>query len=714
MTSSSRTVGLSATALLILALALAGCGDDDGGGDAGGPGDQGGGSGGSGGGAGGAGGDGGGGPDECPCDPNEHCDTATNLCEPGCRADADCAPGDVCNTETSQCETPPPPCTRDDMCGPNTGLRCDLETGDCVPADDCEGDFTCPNTTVCPDIESCVCVADTTQPHGGSCWRRRNVCETCATDEECGDSQTFDKPRECVSYNFGGTPANVCLPRRGAGSCPAGTIPGNAEDGTLGHCVPQTGDCAALRPCDGDEDCTDPAAPVCDRARQICIPGCEYNFETQRTDGCAPGKVCHAKPEYLQAQLLSDCATVGLYGIGRCDDPCESDADCTGIDPSFVCRQDGAERRCRPDGCLDDRECPEGAGDFRGYCDPNTFSCQFGNCRTGPDPRNGCGAEDPYQDCAVTHKCVEDASQPLGYGVCILKNCIDNGGAALDCRIGQFCAGEPMKDLLTGQEEGSPLTPPAGVPVGVCYDMDTPAWCASGCGASEDCRAASIYGDPNNPDWCLFDLNGDGAGECTWGCEYGAQCPGRWGCSSAGLEVQCEGLRECQADADCGAGNRCVDLMVNGRVYANWPQGVTPFRVCECSDTDACPAGFTCNDGIGTMGLDPADEATFEQVQARYCAASTGCGDGGSCEFYGKYNQPAQQGDPPTPKFQCGCGQGTAATCPTSITSPDYLAEEASRCGTTVTDRFFCVGGQMCQPRLYTDSNGDQVCGVPP
>ncbi|WP_373045982.1 hypothetical protein [Vulgatibacter sp.] len=686
------------------------------------------------GGSGGTGGTGGtqtGCEEDADCDNGQRCNLETNLCENRpCEIDSECNEDEICIEGACR-----PMCKIDSDCGFNNGTRCDDDAesetyGRCIPGEPCQGDVTCGTTAgyeYCDNIGVCVCVPDDSVGEfmTGVCRRRTPFCSPCNSSADCGpDRVIFNQPAECKTYTYDDGDANVCLPKKGTGACPAGMVPANQETHPhlAGYCVPQTQDCSDMSPCVTNEDCAgNPEAPICDRTRQICIPGCKYDFDIKRSQGCAPNEVCHATPGNLDPELLADCSTVGLFGQGQCGSQCETDQDCLAYDESggFVCKQEAGspEKRCRPAGCLDDKECPEG-GVFLGYCDIKADytqnSCVTDTCRPGIDPRAGCGADEPYEDCNADYKCV--AGGGTGRGECVEKNCIDHGGAANGCRLGEFCAGEPLLNMMTGEEEGTPVTPPENVPPGECYAL-TPLdrWCGTGCGSNDDC-VDGPYSYTDTPGICM--VHPDNQPRCNWGCEYSAECPGRWTCSSAGLELGCDGLKICEADADCGTGNRCVEPQVGGRRFTNWGDAA-PFKVCECSDTGACGAGFSCNAGIATAATDPGTPDSFEKRTARYCAANDGCGTNGSCEWFGNLVAPGP-GAPPEPVYRCGAtpegssfpGAGTPVQveCPSSDAQGNFVRQ-----GKTMRDQYMCVYSSVCQPRYYLDTATDElVCGAQP
>src|SRR5690606_21993082 len=146
----------------------------------------------AGGGGGGAGGDGG-----TPVTPCEDHD--------------DCQAWERCDEKEKICV---PKCTRDRECGLNTGLRCDTETGLCVPGEPCDQSFNCGthrDFDYCKTAR-CYCQPDESMqngdpPRNGVCWRLSSICSECESDEECeGGSSGV-----CVPYNYNDETRNVCL-----------------------------------------------------------------------------------------------------------------------------------------------------------------------------------------------------------------------------------------------------------------------------------------------------------------------------------------------------------------------------------------------------------------------------------------------------------------------------------------------------------------------
>jgi hypothetical protein len=161
--------------------------------------------------------------------------------------------------------------------------------------------------------------------------------------------------------------------------------------------------------------------------------------------------------------------------------------------------------------------------------------------------------------------------------------------------------------------------------------------------------------------------------------------------------------------------------MVNGKVFTAWAQTPDaddpsiihyqqPFKVCSCKDAHTCGAGAVCNLGIATR--DP-DQPTVEVD--RYCAVGSDdlCGPGGSLEFWGEAQWDQQYNA--YPEFNCSCGSGTNASCPAIGPQGTVLQDSPTRCGQTLRDQNYCVGGQVCNPKGFAPEPGaEQVCGIQP
>lgn len=615
-----------------------------------------------------------------------------------CHSSSDCLSAERCDATTERCV---PKCTADNQCPRDSGTRCDEGSGECVSGEHCQHDFNCgtdPAHEYCKGID-CVCVDDASVLAAGAkvrgiCRRPAAICEPCVESNECGEGLITAREAGCRTFLNGEGPEGVCLPKQGR-RCPPGML---AADRTTnpdlaGFCIPQGGDCGSLTACESDRDCPDPEQPACDLVRQVCTPGCSFDVLARQTEGCSPGQVCNAKPQWLEPSLLDSCETAHLFGLGTCSASCESDTECRAIDPSFVCKNDGGGSRCRPEGCVDDSECRSGLPGFSGFCELRTGQCVMDACRLGVDSTQGCGNEKTHDDCETIYKCVGGEGER--YGGCEEKNCIEQGGALAACNVGNFCAGEPFRDPITQEVLTRLVETPPGVEAGSCYAMPRAAWCEASCEEPSDCLQGGPTFYPDSPSACgEFGLDHS---ICFWGCEYQQECPSAWSCSSKGLELECgfrspgAGLQRCEEDEDCASGGRCVAPIFNGI------EQHVEFKVCACGDDDACSSGYDCNAGVATANL-RVGEPDYMKVKARYCSNSTPCGPEGSCEWFGVLEEYSTgTGSVTAPVFQCANApaamEGAEARCPARDSKGQVV-----RAGKSASDQFLCVYSSICQP----------------
>lgn len=454
-----------------------------------------------------------------------------------CHQDADCAPTDFCQASTGKCLAAKP-------CQSNE--QCDSED---------EKDYCAYGGCFCDPARN-----------GGSCRPRFHLCQPCTRDLECGNDRFLylNYTASCTSDPKG---AKVCLPLKATG-CPPGYV-GSTTD----VCNPGGGSCDAAAPCTKDAECDATGErPVCDVRRGFCIAPCVFDYQRAQSD-CPPGQECHLEPQLLQASNPN-------FGGGKCGPSCDGAAApyvCPTTDDarSTVCAEDGSAlaatrpRRCRPAAphCIRDQDCPGEAGAHsKGYCDRTTLDCQTGCRREG--------------DCDSGYHCLENQ--------CVQKTCLENGGAAIACSLGQFCCGET---------DGP--TCPTGVGRGACYDAANPPWCGS-CDLSADTPGGSARPQPSA---CVaFTDKAGTARKMQWhSCEEGkpAECPRSWICTPF--------LQFCKVDADCGASGQCGDIDAGD---------AGKYKGCVCASGKTCPSPATC--GVDKTGASTGVcEANW--CDMRYC-----------------------------------------------------------------------------------------------
>jgi hypothetical protein len=496
-------------------------------------------------------------------------------------------------------------CSVDDDCGPKE--RCS-EAGACMPAVPCDDPSNCPPANDQDEIHmycdntvglGCRCVVPSGETKG-VCKRRLPPCAPCTEDEQCGNDPLYfqnawHEPGHCVTLDG----VKVCLEYFVSGGikCPCGqSVPIDSKN----YCAPQgsPASCAAgqFLCCQTDGNCP-PEHPLCSGGR--CKDICWYDFQKDETIGCRADKVCNVDPSFLNP-------TNKNYGAGSCSSPCTDDAACTPIRDDFVCRSEPkSDKRCRPEGCLDDFECMNPETDsgkptfpYLGYCERQTGVCecheptnpnQSCNCRPGTNPVTST----PYKDCRDGFKCW----QPSGAepGQCIEKDCIENGGAQSYCGWTQFCCGEDRDS-----DPGTPYEPCvdlAGTTIladyGKCYNAPNPPWCTA-CeptltSGATDWLACNKPGYPTStkdPNFCL-DFGKDAKGKargnsCIFACISSKQCPAGFHCSDRGFEL------DCSSDAAaCGTGGNCTDTGMKD-------QNGNAIKWCKCTNAGVkgpeCPA----------------------------------------------------------------------------------------------------------------------------
>lgn len=493
----------------------------------------------------------------------------------------------------------PPPCASDfDDCGEKES--CNLATGECVAAGPCDPQYGFANCNydsngqnapgagcLMTGPEDCVC-----DPADGACKKRRQLCEPCTSDEECGANPMYDKPAFCADFAGG----KFCLNEAGPMGCPQGYLPDDAGD----WCVPNSGTCTQVDVCTKDADCP-PVTPVCNLTTGTCAKGCGFNLDTGDSS-CPTGKVCDMD--------------------GKCRAPCDPANDsCAEINPDYVCKEDvGGVHRCRYDGCIDTRECETTNPDdpYTGFCDLTVHECVFDRCR--PE-NNALNNENP--DCRVGHFCDPVTS------TCIKMDCVQRGGAAIACGINHICCGECRNAVLKDpNRDACDPTPcdgtetPAGNPYyDGCVVAPNPPWCQS-CQEDSECSTPNPKEKPQDGNIC-------NQGLCLPTCATDRDCATRWQCNY--MFIGCDPTQSGQ----CGANGACVDdgswgaeCTAAGDCPENWDCVEQPS-----SGTNKCHSEFwvcDCNpDGAGGNDANCPDSTrcamTNRSTGANRCVASKVC-----------------------------------------------------------------------------------------
>ncbi|MHB8872599.1 MAG: hypothetical protein ACYC8T_02830 [Myxococcaceae bacterium] len=484
-------------------------------------------------------------------------------------------------------------CVRDDDCAVfNQGLRCDEATGVCIGSRGCNDDTNCDSVDEADYCYhyglQCRCVQEENDAgFSGVCRRRHAVCDQCTSDVECGNSGVFDPPGACRALSGDTTGKKYCLQGMQGSTCGCGMI----NDGQ-GYCKPQTNDCSKVG-CTEDKNC--PGGSVCNKNACLCEPRCRWDFalKSEASPGCPPGKTCWVDTANLNPDSL-------FYGAGRCRPPCNGNTDCTDIvsnpfgGTNLKCAGEQlsggglSPKRCRANGaCMDNLECPELPPDsiYLGYCDRGAFTCNA-DCRLGIDPVTGQG----YRDCRSGYKC---EAGDAGANVCVLKTCVEMGGARMACARGEYCCGEDKN----GDSLADPCPPANQRDLNGCYTAPSPPFCFE-CQSSADCMSYTP------PAWL---------GTCANGSKSPACSPLPNLCVNAGKRPDgSDGIAVCAPSTwnDTTTDSNGVSKAIRGCPATYAAVSFKP-KFTAADDPDDCKSNADCSVGQDGGGICDADLATF-------------------------------------------------------------------------------------------------------
>jgi len=460
-----------------------------------------------------------------------------------CGANQDCRAGEVCERGFCVEVCTPTVETCDGVDNDCDGLV-DEDCGDpCTSDADCATGEVCMNGLCVPD--STRCSANVDCPAGQVCVAGQCVVDSlpCATDADCPAGEFCDAAT--------GTCQVACLCATDA-DCPTGSVCRDCACWPV--CEPAVETCDGVdNDCDGliDEDCGNPCTSDADcAAGEVCLDGvCVADSLPCRTDAdCPAGQFCDA----ATGTCVADTCQVDLDGDGfTCSVDCD-DADAA-VYPGALEACDGLDNDCDGQvdegcgtGCSADADCPAGLVCLAGVCtDPGTLCSTDADCAAGEICWSGvcilaCRTD---AECAAGEVCVG--------GVCTAA-CVP--GQELCDGLDNDCDG--LVDEDCGMTCASDADCPAGMVcmsglcTATCTDQDGDGFCAD-----EDCDDADASVNPAAAEFC-DGLDNDCDGQVDEGC-----------------------AATCGADADCAAGEMCLD-------------GVCVVNSCR---TDAeCPAGLVC------------------------------------------------------------------------------------------------------------------------
>jgi hypothetical protein len=475
-------------------------------------------------------------PDTCPA--TEHCNGATNTCEPGCRADDGCvvtggpsdggaAPATHCDTMNHTCVQ----CLVNDHCPAGTLCAGNI----CVVG--CAAGSTCPAGQTCC---SGACVdGQTNLANCGACDNRCRVDNAMALclNGTCGVGACNAPYADCDMSGANGCEVNTQTDLAHCGAC-GNACPARANAtstcaaGACGFtCAAGFADCN-LDPSDGCEVDTSSSAANCGRCGATCNPpngtaacvagactvgacndgfgdcnnnpmdGCETNTRTSTTHCGRCMNECPARPNGFPGCVAGACVVSCTAGF----------ADCNDVDT------DGCETNTRTStancgAC--GRECMASGG---------TASCQSSVCRVA-----GCDAGRGDCDGVSANGCEVDVTSAVAHcGGCGMA-CAPRANASSTCAAGAcgLACNAGFGDCDRSIDNGCEVNTTNTVAhCGGCGMMCGLANATAGC-ASSACTVAACdtgYGDCDGTaaNGCEVDVRSSAAncGTCGRACTY--------------------------------------------------------------------------------------------------------------------------------------------------------------------------------------------------
>ena len=516
----------------------------------------------------------------------------------------------------------------------------------------------------------------------------------------CGKERPFSS--EAVPLEGSERPTSQAAPSAAASSSSLGGAA--AVDCGGAECASSGGGGNApesRRACLTDEDCPNPATPVCDAASGSCVP-CLLDSD------CAPERpFCRQTSPTSASNVCVQCtgdaqcpesSPVCDLGSNECTSRCQDSAQCSGTTPicdpaQRVCVQcqssvdcsapapacDVATSRCVA--CLDDSTCAPGR-----FCNIQSHSCvgclDTSQCTDAFNAhcQTDANAPEPF----TCTGCVEerDCSSKDGLG----SHCRTNDGRCVECIADTDCAGSPSTTTCS--------------PDGACGP----------CVADADCA-----GLPGR----LACLTGIGCVECT-NDQHCTIDPTRRSCKSVGNS------------SDEAAVNTCVQCLDNSACLTPNASACTN-NVCagctvdaDCTHIDATPgapggARPVCDDGtcVECAGnRRDACGATVCDTVARTCAlfpvASAGtcdpCVSDAQCEADERCAQQLFENTPAG--FYCfPIASSTAPTCP-----PQLFIDPVTTNTIDGEQQTLCMPRRTTCPSIVVQTTvctTDDDCGIP-
>ena len=542
------------------------------------------------------------------------------------------------------------------------------------------------------------------------------VCEGkpagCKTDSEC-----------------------TALGQCGAGKCDNGTC--KVTPVATGSACNDGNACNSGEACDDKGGCSGGTAVACDDGNPCTV------------DKCNPGSGCVAIPldgtpcDDGDACTTGDACANGACANGKPTCACKADSDC---DDGNACTTDkcgGAA--CKNDALADGGACSDGDACTEkdvcasGKCKGSALVCDDSNPCTveACKPLVGCVSDladgaacDDKIDCTKGDSCQAGQCAP-GVFSCVCKadsDCDDKDSCTADkCNAGK-CANAAAADG-GACDDGDACTDKDACKGGACAAGATKACddknpcTADVCDAKAGCKAVNVNDAPcDDGSKCTA---GDGCldGKCapgpTLACDDSNpctddSCDAAAGCANANNKGQCNDNNSCTtadvcvdgacvpgADQKCDDGNPCSDDSCDKAKGC-----VALANTATCSDGDECTAGDSCKDSKCTAGGpaacddgNPCTDDSCDKAQGCLHAANTAiCSDKNVCT----------EGD------VCkggACGFQTTKACDDGNPCTDDTCDPSKGGCLALNNQAACDDGNACTDK---DICGDGKCGAGP
>nr|MBK7070110.1 hypothetical protein [Deltaproteobacteria bacterium] len=527
------------------------------------------------------------------------CDTATGMCVQ-CVASSDTCPAtEHCNGATNTCE---PGCRSDDGCmssgGPTDGgavarTRCDVTAHTCV---ECVTNEHCPSGTLCVGS---VCVMGCTPERG--CPSGQSCCSGACVDGQTNLAHCGRCDNRCSVANA----MPLCLNGTcGVGACnaPFGDCDSSGANGCETNTQTDLAHCGACnRACPARANATTTCASgacgfTCTPGFSDCdgdaSNGCEVNTATSTTSCGACGRACNPP------NGTASCAA-GVCAVAACD---EGFGDCNG-NPTDGCETNVRTSTTHCGRCMN--ECPARPNGFPGcVAGACVISCVAGFADCNAVSSDGCEV-DTRTTTSNCGSCGRECTAVGGTASCVSSV----------CRVAGCDAGRGDCDGSAGN----------GCEVDVTSAVAHCGGCGMACAARANASSTCASGA------CGIACNA-GFGDCDRAIENGCEVSttstvthcgacGRM-CALANATAGCAASACTVATCDTGYGD-CDSMAANG-CEVDVRSSATHCGTCGRACTYANAAGV-CRGGACSMGTCNAGFSDCDYNPANGCETAGAC-----------------------------------------------------------------------------------------